>query len=290
MRDLNYRHLGYFRAVAREGNLTRTAERLNLSQSALSSQIRTLEERIGHALFERQGRGLVLTEAGRIALDHADAIFAIGDDLAATLAERAVEGPPRIRVGALATLSRNFQVDFLRPLLAVEGARIAVRSGRMPDLLAAMDRHELDVVLANERPPAEGAERHMARRIAEQPISLVAAPGRIATGDRPEILLAREPVVAPTPATSIRMDFDAWCTERAIAPRIVAEIDDMAMLRALARTDIGVCVVPPIVVKDELREGELIEAGHLDGLTESFYAITLNRRFPNAVLAKLLGG
>ncbi len=116
MAELNYNHLRYFWAVAHDGNLTRTAQRLNLSQSALSVQIRNLEQRLGHALFERRGRQLHLTEAGRIALDHADSIFAAGDELIGTL-KQAGRVRQALRVGALATLSRNFQLRFLRPLL-----------------------------------------------------------------------------------------------------------------------------------------------------------------------------
>ena len=107
MADLNYHHLHLFRAVEHDGNQTRTAQRLNLSQSAVSVQIRKLEERLGHPLFDRRGRQLHLTEAGRIALDHADAIFAVGDELVGTLRD-AGRGLQVLRVGALATLSRNF--------------------------------------------------------------------------------------------------------------------------------------------------------------------------------------
>ena len=114
---LNYHHLRYFQEVAREGNLTRAAAMLNLSQSALSTQIRQLEERLGHPLFERTGRAMTLTEAGRIALDHAERIFGVGDDLVATLTAGGAAKAP-LRVGALSTLSRNFQLRFLRPALA----------------------------------------------------------------------------------------------------------------------------------------------------------------------------
>ena len=114
MSTLNYNHLRYFWAVAHDGNLTRTAERLNLTQSALSVQIRKLEQRLGHALFERRGRQLHLTEAGQIALDHADAIFATGEELLGTLRGSGV-ARQALRVGSLATLSRNFQMEFLPP-------------------------------------------------------------------------------------------------------------------------------------------------------------------------------
>ena len=116
MAELNYHHLRYFWAVAHDGNLTRTAERLNLSQSALSTQIKSLEARLGHKLFERRGRQLVLTEAGRISLEHADTIFGAGEELLSTL-KGAGASQQVLRVGALSTLSRNFQMQFLRPLL-----------------------------------------------------------------------------------------------------------------------------------------------------------------------------
>jgi LysR family transcriptional regulator, transcriptional activator of nhaA len=116
MSRLNYLHLRAFWAVAHEGNLTRAAEKMGVSQSALSVQVKALEERLGQALFDRRGRSLDLTEAGRIALDHADTVFSAGEELVATLAGR---GGLRqvLRVGALATLSRNFQLRFLRPVL-----------------------------------------------------------------------------------------------------------------------------------------------------------------------------
>ncbi len=287
-RTLNYHHLRYFQAVAREGNLTRAAERLNLSQSALSAQIRKLEESLGQPLFARIGRRLELTEAGRIALAHAERIFATGEELVATLAERPVAGRARLCVGAVATLSRNFQVGFLRPLLGRGDVAVSVRSGRLADLLAALASHALDVVLANERAAGDPDTPFLDHRIAAQPVSLVARAGRAAPGSEPAALLAAEPVVAPAEGTSLRADFDGYCARLGLTPRIAAEVDDMAMLRVLAREDIGIAVVPPIVVTDELASGELVEAARLPELTEEFFAIALRRRFPNPLLEPLI--
>ncbi|MFV1825253.1 LysR family transcriptional regulator, partial [Phaeobacter sp. JH18-21] len=149
---LNYHHLRYFWAVAHDGNLTRTAQRLNLSQSALSVQIKQLEERLGHPLFDRRGRQLHLTEAGRIALDHADAIFATGQELIATL-EGSERSRQALRVGALATLSRNFQIGFLRPMLARSDVEVILRSGSPTELLEGLATLNLDLVLMNREPP-----------------------------------------------------------------------------------------------------------------------------------------
>jgi len=286
--ELNFHHLRYFHTVAHEGNLTRAAERLNVSQSAVSTQIRQLEERLGQPLFERRGRSLFLTEAGRIALDHADAIFAAGDELLNTLDERPSGRRQVLRVGSLATLSRNFQISFLRPLLGREDVEIVVRSGALGDLLQNLEAHRLDVVLANISPPRDAATPWISHAIAEQPVSLIGTPERIGKNASFEELLAREPLVLPTIETSIRSGADALFERLHIRPRIAAEIDDMAMIRLLAREGVGLAVVPPIVVKDEIESGLLAEVEQFPQLSEIFYAVTLSRRFPNPLLRELI--
>ncbi|WP_417310438.1 LysR family transcriptional regulator [Devosia sp.] len=290
MSELNFHHLRYFHLVARLGNLTRAAEQLNVSQSAVSTQIRLLEERLGQPLFERRGRTLVLTEAGRIALDHAETIFATGEELLNTLGERPSSRRQVLRVGSLATLSRNFQIGFLRPLLGRDDVEIVVRSGALGDLLKNLEAQRLDVVLSNIAPPRDAATPWISHTIAEQPVSLIGTPERTASGATFQELLVGEPLILPTVETSIRSGVDALFDRLHIRPRIAAEIDDMAMIRLLARDGVGLAVVPPIVVKDELASGELVEVDHFPRLTEIFYAVTLARRFPNTLLRELIAG
>lgn len=288
MSAINLHHLRLFRAVAREGTLLKAAQRLNLSPSALSSQIKALEGVLGHDLFERRGRGLVLTEAGRIALDHADAIFRAADDLTATLRE--TTQPRRaLRVGALATLSRNFQIQFLRPLIGRADVEIVLRSGSQTELLRALETLAIDVLLTNLAPARDASSPWLVHDLADQPISLIGTPARLGAAPRPvAALLAEHPLILPTLDTAMRAGFDALVSRLGVAPRIAAEVDDMAMIRLLTREDAGLAVIPPIVVRDELTAGTLVEAARLDGLTESFLAVTLARRFPNPLLAVVL--
>ncbi len=288
MNHLNLHHLRLFRAVATEGKLTGAAERLNLSQSALSAQIKALEDNLGHALFERRGRGLVLTEAGRIALDHAEAIFRTAEDLTATLRDT---GRIRraLRVGALATLSRNFQMQFLRPLIGRPDVEVVLRSGSQAELLKGLAELALDVVLTNAAPARDAASSWLIHPLDEQPVSLIGTPARVGQHPRSlEDLLATEPLILPTAETGLRAAFDALAARLGIELTIAAEADDMAMIRLLAREDAGLAIIPPIVVRDELRTGLLVEAATLDGIGESFLAVTLQRRFPNPLLAGLL--
>lgn len=284
MPELNYHHLRYFHAVAHEGNLTRAAARLNLAPSALSAQIRALEDRLGQPLFERSGRRLVLTEAGRIALAHADAIFAAGEELVATLQETR-RAQRILRVGALATLSRNFQLAFLRPVLGRPDVEVILRSGGMAELLRALADLELDAVLTSEAPAAGGFVAH---RLAEEPVSLVGRPallaGRASLAER----LAAAPLILPTPDSGLRAGFEALRERLGVTLLIAAEVDDMAMMRLLAREGVGLAVLPPIVVRDELASGELQEAERLPGLVQPFHAVTLPRRFPNPLLREVL--
>jgi LysR family transcriptional regulator, transcriptional activator of nhaA len=287
MLALNYNHLRYFWAVAHDGNLTRTAARLNVTQSALSVQIRKLETSLGYALFERRGRQLRLTEAGRIALDHADAIFTTGDELLGTLRNIGVS-QRALRLGALATLSRNFQMEFLQPLLGRPDVELILRSGNTAELLTSLRSLSLDIVLINQ-PPARDARSHFVpHRLAERSVSLIGTPARLRKKCRLADRLMAHPVIVPTTETSVRAGFDALVYQLNIRPHIVAEVDDMALMRLLAREDIGLAVLPPIVVKDEIAAGVLVEGDHLPGIAQTFYAVTMERRFPNPLLKVLV--
>ncbi|ADM10738.1 transcriptional regulator lysR family protein [Parvularcula bermudensis HTCC2503] len=286
---LNYNHLRYFWAVAHEGNLTRTAERLNVSQSSLSIQIKKLEDRLGMSLFQRRGKQLILTEAGMIALSHADAIFAVGAELVDTLAQRVGQPIKPLRVGALSTLSRNVQIEFLRPLITGDAGGVTVRSGRLDDLMEALVGLSLDVVLSNQAPLRTVDSPWLLHPITDQPVSLVGPPARRRSTDL-DTLLSEEPLILPSKDSTVRHGFDALIAERGLSPKILAEVDDMALLRVFAREHTGLTIVPPIVVKDELANGRLTEVAALPRFRETFYALTMPRRFPHPTLVKLLEG
>jgi LysR family transcriptional activator of nhaA len=288
MRDLNYNHLRYFWVVAHEGSLTRAAKRMNLSQSALSVQIQKLEHQMSHPLFERVGRKLMLTEAGQIALEYADTVFKAGDELMSTLRGQPLATRQVLSVGALTTLSRNFQLEFLRPLVGRSDVELIVRSGNIRDLLTQLEAHAIDVVLANSAAPRDARSSLRNHLLNEQPVSLVGHP----RPDRRKFKfpddLRSEPILLPSLDSDIRVAFDRVLELAGIRPIILAEVDDMAMLRLLAREREGVTLVPPIVVRDELDAGVLIEHCRIPEVTETFYAIVQKRRFPNRLLSELL--
>ena len=288
MSHLNYHHLRLFWAVANEGALNRAAHRLHVSQSAVSSQLKKFEDQLGHQLFERSGKKLIITEAGKIALDYANTIFKAGGDLLSTLEDRPKSTRQILRVGALTTLSRNFQIEFLKPLIDDANTELIIRSGTMRELLSQLERLRLDVVLTNTAPQADLRVSTQSHLLKQQPVSIVGK--KLRKGQRfkyPEGL-AKRPIILPSFESDIREAFDRAMELVGVKPIVAAEVDDMAMLRVLAKESHCMALVPPIVVKEELKSGALAEYCRIPEITENFYAVVQRRRFPNALLKKLI--
>lgn len=288
MSRLNYHHLHYFWAVAKQGNLTRAAEQLRVSQSALSTQIRQLEEQLGQPLFTRQGRSLLLTEPGRIALTYAEQIFASGTELVATLRDGRGQERQVLRIGAVATLSRNFQTSLVKPLLDRSDVELVLQSGSLSELLTRLSTHTLDLVLSNRSVQGDAENGLRCQRIARQPVSLVGPPRRRREPFKFPEDMTNLPLIVPSTASDIRTAFDLLCEQLDVRRTVLAEVDDMAMLRLLARGANAAAVVPTVVVRDELREGRLEEYCKLPNLYENFFAISIKRHFQQPLVKTLL--
>lgn len=286
--QLNFHHLLYFWRVAKAGHLTQVAHELHVSQSALSNQIRQLEDRLGEALFERTGRRLVLTDTGQVVLSYAENIFGLGQELLGRL-QGLGEGMVRLRVGSVATLSRNYQENWIRPLLTDPAVTLTLESGMLDDLLHRLLQHQLDVVLANEAVPADPERPLHCRFLGSQDISLVgpAATWHGRTLRMPEDLGGLD-LALPGQRHALRGQFDALCVAAGVAPRVRAEVDDMATLRLVARDSGWLTVLPEVVVQDELRAGLLVSVGRSSLLQENFYAITTLHRHRMERLEQLL--
>lgn len=288
MPHLNYHHLHYFWAVAKEGSLTKAARRLHVSQSAISTQIRLLEQQLGSSLFARSARSMQLTETGRMALGYADSIFTAGDELLAVVSQRREPGRQTLRVGSIATLSRNFQENFFRPLLLRDDVELSLHSGSMRDLLTRLRVHTLDLILSNQRVTATSDDPWRCQRIARQQVSLVGR--RLPRGKTfrfPEDL-SDATLLLPGRDSDIRSGFDISCAQLGVRYRLRAEVDDMALLRLMARDTNAIALIPRVVVQDELASGALVEHCQVPDLFESFYAITVRRRFAPPLLKTLL--
>ncbi len=275
---LNYHHLLYFRTIVREGGVTKAAEKLRLAQSTLSAQLKKLEESLGAPLFDREGRKLELTPAGQVALDYAEDIFEAGDELRAWFAHEQGLGRRVLRIGALSPLSKNLQFEVIRPAVMAGDRAIRVVDGEFTDLLHQLKSHQIDILLTNL--PATGSEAVgvQVHLLGEMPMYLVgSAPYKLAKKPFP-LWLEDVPLFLPSTRSPARMAFDALLARSSIQPKIMAEVDDMALLRLFALSGAGLALVPEIGVKFDLEEQKLLRIEKIKDLKERFYAMTAREK------------
>jgi LysR family transcriptional activator of nhaA len=284
---LNYHHLAYFWHVAKLGNLTKAAEQLHVSQSALSSQIAQLEHTMDVQLFLRQGRKLVLTEIGQSTYSYAEEIFRKGAELESLLQQGGQAEKWAVKIGMLATMSRNFIESFVEPLIQQPNIKYSLHARGQARLLTELANHQLDIVLSNIDVGGSDNNLWHCQLLARQPVAIIGQPG---LGLEPVFSAeyARQNWILPDEDSPIRSAFDGFCALHQFKPSIVAEVDDMAMLRLLARDSNAIAVMPEVVVKDELKSGKLKRYLVLPNIYEHFYAITVQKHAPNRIIGELV--
>jgi LysR family transcriptional activator of nhaA len=288
MDRLNYQHLFYFWMVAREGGLVPAGKVLRLSHPTLSAQIRTLEDHLGEQLFSRSGRKLALTEVGRTVLRYADEIFSLGSELVDTVQDRATGKPLRLQVGAVDAVPKLLVRRLLEPALNLpQPVRLVCHEGSFDRLLGDLAQHALDVVIADAPVPPGSVVRAHHHLLGECAVSFFAAPplARTHRADFPRSLDGA-PFLLPTENLPLRRSLNQWFLRRGIRPRVVAELQDSALLKVFGEDGVGIFAAPAAVEQDlEARSGlELL--GPAEGLSARYYAISVERRIEHpAVLA-----
>ena len=285
---LNYHHLRHFWMIARHRSMTRAAEALNVSQSTLSEQLRELEGWLGQPLFDRRGRQLHLTAAGRLALQHAETIFETGRELMSRFRQSDGAAQRILRLGAVGPLSKNLQFDFIQPLLSDARVKVVVVAGPLNELARQLREHQLDLVLSNTPLRADQESDVFNHLLGEVPVFLVGGRSAKKTRQRFPLFLRGQPLFLPSHQSHVRMDFDLLMAKARIEPVVRAEVDDMALLRLLALSGEGLALVSKIVVERELESRQIKFMLRVPGLVERYYALAARRRFENVWLAEIV--
>jgi LysR family transcriptional regulator, transcriptional activator of nhaA len=282
MEWLNYHHLLYFWAVAKEGGLRKASEKLRVSEPSISAQIRLLETELGDKLFSRKGRTLVLTEMGQFALGYAEEIFSLGAEFISAVKgqEPARKRPLRFTIGVEDSFSKLVTYEVLKPLFEMSPrVRLICREGKAEELVAQLSIHRLDAVLADE--PATGSAKFkvFSHLLGKSPVS-VCAPRKIASALRNGFpnSLHQAPALLPTQNTSLRRSLDECFHAAGIQPRVIAEFEDGALMKVAAAKGHGFIAVPSVSVPECVTRFRLAEVGVLNGCSDFFFLITGERR------------
>ncbi|MFM2118858.1 MAG: hypothetical protein RL722_326 [Pseudomonadota bacterium] len=291
MSTLNYRHLHYFWVVAKAGGVSRGAARLGMAVQTVSAQVRELEQALGHALFKPAGRGLALTEAGQAALQQAEQIFALGEQLPALVREAGSSPGLRLAVGISDGLDKLLVRRLLAPVLDEPQLRLVCHEGEFDELLAELALHKLDVVLADRPAPPHRHLRVYSHALGQAPLAWY---GAARWADRPlsgSGLLAGDeppPLLLPTAHAAVRSRLDAWFDRQGLRPRIVGEFEDSALLATFGAAGLGVFPAPALIEAKLARRYELTRLGEVDGVTEEFYAIATEKKVQHRLLQRLV--
>lgn len=286
--DLNFRHLLYFWTVAKEGSIARAAERLDLSAQAISAQLGTLERQLGQALFAPQGRSLVLTDAGRAALDYADQIFQLGDRLRQAVSDHSARR--RCAVGLSDAVPKLLAFRVLHPILGSPlGMRLECSEGEFEHLLAELAINRLDLVIADRPAPTDAHLKLQSHLIGKAQIALYAhVELQRRYGSNFPKSLTGAPLLLPARGHPLRADIDAWLQQHELRPDVVGEFSDSALLKTFGRGRYGLFPAPAGMQEEMLAQFEAVPVGTLSGITEHWHAIVTRRRIPHPAVTAIL--
>jgi LysR family transcriptional regulator, transcriptional activator of nhaA len=287
MEWLNYHHLRYFWTVAKEGSLARAAEKLHVSQPSISEQIRELETAFGEKLFQREGRNNKLTAAGRVVFGYAEEIFALGRELMNAVRQRPGAKVLRLYVGVADSVPKLVTNEILKPVFAMpQTAHVICREGKMEDLLAQLAAHRLDIVLADEPASSSTNFKTYNHSLGETGTTFFAEKKLAAKLKRnfPKSL-HDAPALLPTENTSLRRALETWFREQQIQPRIVAEFEDLALMKVMATEGRGFIALPSVAAKDAVGHYGFQAIGRTDKCRVQFHAITAERRIAHPAVA-----
>jgi LysR family transcriptional activator of nhaA len=280
---LNYHHLLYFWVAAREGSVTRAADKLMLAQPTVSGQIRALEKALGVKLFERRGRKIALTETGGVVFTYANEIFSMGQELLGVLQGGAAGQPPRLRVGLSAALPKLVMWSLLRPVVRADPpVQLLCREDKQDRLLTDLAAHAHDVVLSDSPFGTAVSIRATNHYLGGSGIGFFGVPGVASAYKRgfPESL-NDAPLVLPTQNTALRRSLDRWLDTLDIRPRIVAECEDSGLLKVFGHRGEWIFPAPLVVKRDIIRQYQVVVVGEIHEVQEQFYAITAERKIKN---------
>ena len=287
--SFNYKHLYYFWVVAKEGGVSRAANKLGMAVQTVSSQVRELERSLGCELLKPAGRGLALTDAGVVAMEQADLIFQLGDELPSLVRDALSAPSVRLRVGVSDGLPKLIVHRLLLPVISEPRLRLLCLEGQFNDLLGDLALHKLDVVISDRPAPSSPNIKLYSHALGSSSIAWYGKPSLLQTAqhDFPECL-ATLPVLLSTSHTASRDRLNHWFKQLGIRPRIVGEFEDGALLKTFGANGMGVFPAAEWVHEELLSHYAVERLGPCEGVTEQFYAIGTEKRVQHPLVQQLL--
>ena len=285
----NYRHLYYFWVVAKEGSMSKAAERLDMAIQTISAQVHELEKSLGYLLFKPAGRGIALTESGFAALKIADQVFSIGEKLPEVVRDAAKSPKIKITVGVSDGLPKLVTKQLLEPILKHGDVQLIALEGEFDNLLADLALHRLDSVLADRPAPHNKNLNVYSEELTKTSIAWFSPKQYLKKSKKPfPESLSELPVLMPTPHSTVRLLIDQWFTKYDITPNIVGEFEDSALLKTFAASGLGVFPAGKLIEKDLKETYGMDLLGNCEEIYEYFYAIRSEKKIQHPLIEAIV--
>ena len=247
-----------------------------VAQPTISNQLKELETALGHRLFDRAGRGLVLTEAGRVALNYANEMFSLGQELLNAMENQSDTPSLRLAVGVLDVIPKLVARQLLAPALALsQPVRLICHEDKSDRLLSDLAARRTHVVLSDTPIGTAVQMQGYNHLLAESGVSFFGTSELIGQYKRgfPKSLNGA-PMLLPTDHTQVQRSMNDWFDAKRIHPIVAGEFDDSALMFAFGRAGAGIFVAPTVIEADIKQEMGLGVLGRVRDVRERFYAIT----------------
>lgn len=287
---VNFKHLHYFWAVAKEGGIARASERLSITPQTISGQLTLLENQLGVSLFSRIGRRLEITETGRLVLSYADEIFSLGGELEELIQQLPASLPQALRVGVADVVPKSIAHKILATALKMKDpVRIVCRESSLDSLLAELTVHRLDLVLADRPIPSTVSTRGYSHKLGECGVSFFSTKkiAKQLKGDFPQCI-DNAPILLPSSGNQLRSAIDRWLDKYRLYPHIVGEFDDSALMKVFGQEGAGIFIAPSVIESEVESQYGAMCIGSIEEVKESFYAISVERKILHPVVVDIM--
>lgn len=287
---LNYHHLRYFHAVAKEGSLAAAATQLRVSSPAISEQIRELETALGERLFRREGRANKLTEMGQMVFGYAEEIFTVGQELLSAVKHHPGVKALRLHVGVVDAFPKFLTNEILRPVFAMpQAVQIVCHEGKLDSLMGQLSAHRLDVILADEPAFSTVHPQTSNHLLGESDTTFCGHPALAALmkSGFPRTL-HEAPAILPAGPTPFRRNLETWFRSTRIRPRVIAEVEDLALMKVIAADGLGFIAIPTVAAAAAIKRYGFEVIGRTRRCVVSFYAIVTERRIAHPAVSTLI--
>ena len=285
---LNYHHLYYFWITAQEGSISRASTKLLVGQPTISTQIKNLEESLNQSLFTRKGRGLHLTEAGKVVLDYSNQIFSLGNELMEVVKDENFSKRSNVQIGALDSIPKSLVQAMIHSAQKIAPCTISVLEGGGDYLFRELQAHRIDLVISNYPPTIGESKQFFSRLLAKIPITIFSTKKYEFLKRKFPKSLQDQPFIMPSLHSKLRHDLNHFFQTNKITVDVVIETQDTSIQKLLGNEGMGLVPLPDFAGKELIREGKLIKIGSLKGMTEDFWLISSPRKFSNPIAETLM--